>query len=117
MRIIGILLCAALFIAAIIGIAGTPAWWNAWVFFAFMAVLVLLTSRLINSRPGLAEERRTASARAKPWDLPLVRLINLALPAMLVTGALDVRFRWLPAVPDGICAAAFAAMIFTAAVT
>ena len=63
---------------------------------------------MIKNSPGLAEERRTAAAKAKEWDLKLVRLIHVALPATLVAAALDMRFRWFPAVPVAVSIAALA---------
>lgn len=116
-RTVGGLLAAALAVAGLAAIAGTVAWWNGWVVLVFVAVLGMLTSRLINRSPGLAEERRTAITRAQPWDVVLVRLVNLALPAVLVVGALDMRFRWLPAVPPPVSAVAFAGMVVAAAIT
>ena len=109
-RKIGILLGAVVAAAGLFGLAGTTAWWNAWAFFAFMAVTGAFTSRLIRNTPGLAEERRTAAAGAESWDRKLVRLINLALPAMLIAAALDMRFRWLPPVPEAASIAALFAM-------
>jgi len=114
---IGILVGAVLAVAGLFWIAGTVKWWNAWVFFLFMVVVGASTSRLINNSPGLAEERRTAAAKAQPWDLNLVRLINIAMPAMLIFAALDVRFRWSPAVPMAVSMAALAAMILAAMLT
>jgi protein-S-isoprenylcysteine O-methyltransferase Ste14 len=105
------LLGATTAVVAVFGIAGKVAWWNAWIFLVFVTLLGTCTSRLINKLPGLAEERRTAAARAVPWDLKLVKLINLALPVMVIVAALDMRFRWIPAIPGAISVAAFAAMI------
>ena len=101
-------------VIAVVGLfcaAGTVTWWNAWVFLAIMVPVSVFTQRLIKISPGLAEERRTAAGKAKPWDLKLVRLINAALPAMLVTAALDVRFRWSPPVPVAASIVAFVIMI------
>lgn len=116
-KIIGILFGTAVGGAAVFWIAGTVDWWNGWVFLIFLAALGALTARLINSSPGLAEERRTASAKAESWDAVLVRLINLAMPAMVVVAALEMRFRWLPAVPVPVSAAALAMMVPAAMLT
>lgn len=116
-RVIGILVGSAITIAGLLGLAGTAAWWNAWAFLFFMVVLSAFTTRLINNSPGLAEERRTAADRAKPWDLQLVRLINLALPAMVVVAALDMRFRLLPTVPATVSVIALTMMIPAAMLT
>lgn len=110
-RGIGILFGTAIGVAGLFGIAGTVTWWNGWIFLAVMALIGAFTHRLIKNSPGLAEERRTAAAKAKPWDLKMVRLINAALPAMLVAAALDVRFRWSASVPVAVSIAAFVAMI------
>ncbi|HEX2966827.1 MAG TPA: hypothetical protein VHO84_13630 [Syntrophorhabdaceae bacterium] len=66
---------------------------------------------------GLAEERRTAAGTAMPWDSRLVKIVNLALPAMLLIAALDVRFQWFPGVPAAVSVAAFGLMIPAAALT
>jgi protein-S-isoprenylcysteine O-methyltransferase Ste14 len=110
-RVFEIIFSTTVGAALLFAVAGTAAWWNAWAFLVFMAVLGVLTSRLIKNIPGLAEERRTAAERAKPWDLTLVRLINLALPAMVIVSAFEMRFRWFPPVPAVVSVGAFAAMI------
>jgi protein-S-isoprenylcysteine O-methyltransferase Ste14 len=110
-KAIVLLFGAATAVIGLFCIAGTVAWWNAWVFLVFITVLGAFTSRLIRNLPGLAEERRTAAAKARPWDLKLVKLINLALPAMVVVAAFSLRFRGLPDVPVAVSVAAFAAMI------
>jgi protein-S-isoprenylcysteine O-methyltransferase Ste14 len=116
-RGIRILFGTAIAVAGLFGVAGTVTWWNAWVFLAVMVLIGAFTHRIIKNSPGLAQERRTAAAKAKPWDIKLVRLINLALPAMLVVAALDVRFRWSPPVPEAASIAAFVAMIAAAMCT
>lgn len=105
---------------AVVGLfwlAGTAAWWNGWAFLVFIVLLGIFTVRLMRSIPGLAEERRTAWTKAMPGDTMLVILVNLALPAMLVAAALDLRFRCLPAIPPVVSMIAFAAMIPAAALT
>ena len=114
---IGILIGTAIAVAVLFGIAGTVTWWNALVFLVFMVSIGGFTHRLIENSSDLAEERRTAAAKAKPWDLKLVRLINLALPAMLILSAIDIRFRWLPPVPVGVSMAALVMMIPAAMLT
>lgn len=116
-RGLGIFFGSAIAVAVFFGIAGTVTWWNAWCFFAFMGVIGVFTRRLIKTSPGLAEERKTAASRAKSWDVKLVRLINLALPAMLITAAFDSRFQWCPPVPVAASLAAFATMIPAASLT
>lgn len=116
-RSIGILFGTVITITALFALAGTMAWWNAWVFLAVMVPIGALTHRLIKNSPGLAEERRTAGVKAKPWDLKAVRLINLALPAMLGVAALDIRFRWLSSMPVAVSIAAFVTMIPAAMLT
>jgi protein-S-isoprenylcysteine O-methyltransferase Ste14 len=110
-RVLGTIFAMTVGAAVLFVVAGTAAWWNAWAFLAFMAVLGGLTSRLIRSTPGLAEERSTAAERAEPWDVALVRLINVALPAMLILSALEMRFHWFPAMPTAVSAGAFVAMV------
>ncbi len=110
-KIFGIIMSSAVAAAALFAIAGTATWWNAWAFFFFMLVLGFLTGRLIKNIPGLAEERRTAAKKVTPWDLMLVRLLNLALPAMVLVSALDMRFQWFPPMPAVVSIAAFVAMI------
>ena len=107
----GTLFGAAISIAGLFGVAGTVTWWNAWVVLGFMALTGAFTQKLISNSPGLAEERRTAVAKAKPWDIKVVRLLKAALPAILVVAALDVRFRWFPAAPVAVSITALVAMI------
>jgi hypothetical protein len=95
-RVVGMLFGTVIAMIVLFGIAGTVAWWNAWVLIAYMMLIGACTQRLIKNSPGLAEERRTASTKAKQWDLKFVRLINLALPVTLFVAALETRFRWLP---------------------
>ena len=75
-KVAGILFGTVIAIIVLFGVAGTVAWWNAWVFIGYMMLIGAYTQRLIKESPGLAEERRTASAKAKQWDLKFVRLIN-----------------------------------------
>lgn len=116
-KVAGILFGTVIAMIMLFGAAGTVAWWNAWVFIVYMMLIGAYTQRLVKKSPGLAEERRTASAKAKQWDLKFVRLINLALPAMLFVAALDIRFRWLPSVPVSASIAALIAMAPAAMLT
>ncbi len=111
MRIIGIIVSSLAAVAAFFAVAGTVAWWNGWAFLVLMAVIGAVTARLFRNSPGLTEERRTAAEKAEPWDRMLVRLVNLALPAMLLVSALEKRFQWFPTMPSGVSAAAFVAAI------
>lgn len=116
-HLVGLLLGGSISVVAVVAIAGTLRWWNLWVFLLFMAVLGWVSARAVAKSPGLAEERRTASARARRWDHVVVLLVNLALPTMVVLAAADRRFTWLAAVPVGVSLTAFAAMVLAAAVT
>lgn len=116
-RVAGILFGTVIATIVLFGVAGTVTWWNAWVIIAYMMIIGTYTQRLVKKIPGLAEERRTASARAKKWDLKIVRLINLALPVVLFVAALDTRFRWLPSVPVSASIAALMTMVPAAALT
>lgn len=116
-KVFGIIMSATVGVAALFATAGTAAWWNAWAFLFFKVVLGAFTGRLIKNTPGLAEERRTAAERAKPWDVTLVRLINFALPVMVFVSALEMRFRWFPSIPAAVSVCAFAAMIPAAMLT
>lgn len=99
------------------GLAGTLAWWNGWLFLAYVLGVGLASTRRFARTPGLLEERRTAAAAAPAWDRALVRLANLALPAFLVVAALDRRLEWLPRVPDAVSVLACAAMLAATYVT
>jgi protein-S-isoprenylcysteine O-methyltransferase Ste14 len=114
---VGVPCGAAIALTGPFWIAGTPAWWNAWAFLAFMVPLGVLTSRLIKNSPGLAEERRTGAAKTTSRDLQVVRLINAALPAMVVVASFDERFRWFHALPAAVSIAAFAMMVPPAILT
>jgi len=116
-RGIGTLFGTVIGVAVLFGVAGNMAWWNAWVFLAVMVPIGASTHGLIKNSPGLAEERRTAAAKARPWDLRLVWMINLALPAMLGVAALGIRFRWFPLVPTAVSVAALVMMIPAAMLT
>jgi protein-S-isoprenylcysteine O-methyltransferase Ste14 len=116
-RIIGIIFSSTLAVAAFFAAAGTAIWWNGWTFLVFIMVIGTFTARLFKDSPGLAEERRTAAEKAAPWDRVLVRLINLALPVMLLVSAFEKRFHWFPAMPPGLSVAAFAAMVPAAMLT
>jgi protein-S-isoprenylcysteine O-methyltransferase Ste14 len=111
------LLGAAVLTAVVFAMAGSMAWWNAWAFLAFVAVLGWASARAIGKSPGLAEERRNAPSKASAWDLTVVRLLDLALPLMLVVGALDRRLGLLTRVPDTASVAAFAGMALATRVT
>ncbi len=104
-------------IAAFFGVAGTAAWWNAWTFLILMAVIGMFTAGLFKNSPGLAEERRTAAQKAEPWDRTLVRLVNMALPGMLLLSACEKRFHWFPSMPAAASVIAFIVMIPAAVLT
>ena len=110
-RVIGITVSSTIAAATFFAVAGTAAWWNGWAFLVLITVIGASTVRLFKNSPGLAEERRTAAEKAEPWDRMLVRLVNLALPAMLLVSACEKRFPWFPAMPSGVSVAAFVAMI------
>lgn len=110
--IVGVVVIAVLFY-----VAGTWAWWNAWVFIVLMAIIGRVTSNLFKKSLGLAEERRTASAKSKPWDVKLVWLLNIALPSMVVIAAFDRRFQWFPTVPTAVSVVALFLMIMAAILT
>jgi protein-S-isoprenylcysteine O-methyltransferase Ste14 len=114
---LAILCVSVAFIAVLFLAAGTTSWWNAWVFIGYMILLGAATQRLIKNSPGLEEERRTAAAGAKKWDIQLVRLINMALPVMLLVSACDTRFHWLPSVPVFVSVLAFILIIPSAYLT
>jgi protein-S-isoprenylcysteine O-methyltransferase Ste14 len=116
-KAVGLLLGRTVSIAAIFVIAGTLEWWNAWVFLAFITVLGWASSKAIGKSAGLVDERRAASSKARPWDLVVVRLLNLALPAMLVLAALNQRFTTLSPVSPTVSGAAFTGMAVAGAVT
>ena len=92
-------------------IAGTLKWWNAWLFLLITLEIGVLTARAINRSPGLAEERRTAAARAAKWDRVVVRLTNLAVPIMLVLAAVEHRAHRLPAIPVAVSIIAFGLLV------
>lgn len=111
------LLAGAVVIAGLFCIAGDWAWWNAWSLVVFMAIIGPLTSRRFNSISGLAEERRTAAAKSQPWDVKLVKVLNMVFPLMVFAAAVDMRFHWLPAIPAPISIAAMALIILSSALT
>ncbi len=114
---IGVMVGAIIALAVFFAIAGTAAWWNAWVFLVLMTVIGAFTARVFKASPGLAEERRSAAEKAAPWDRTLVRLINLALPVMLLVSAFEKRFQWFPPVSFSLSVAAFVAMVLAAMLT
>lgn len=83
--------------ALLFGLAGTLAWWQGWAFILVnIGLSVLLSQMVFKKDPALVEERAKASLLAPRWDRVLVKLINLALPLMLLVAALDKRFAWSP---------------------
>lgn len=116
-RVAEILLGTVFAIIVLFGVAVTLELWNAWVLIVYMMLIGACTQRLIKNSPGLAEKRRTASAKAKKWDLKFVRLINLALPVVLFLAALYKRFHWLPSVPVSASIAALITMLPAALLT
>jgi len=111
------LIGGTVFITGLFYTAGTWAWWNAWVFIVIMAIIGGLTSNLFKKIPGLAEERQTANTKSKQWDVKLVRIINAALPLMVIAAALDKRFQFFPAVPPTVSFVALFLMIMAAILT
>jgi protein-S-isoprenylcysteine O-methyltransferase Ste14 len=116
-KMISGLIVGIVFIAVLFYIAGTWTWWNAWVFIVLMAIIGGFTSNLFKKSPGLAEERKTANTKSKPWDVKLVRLINIALPSMVIIAAFDNRFHFFPAVPLAVSVVALLLMIMAATLT
>lgn len=76
--------------------AGTVRWWQGWAFILSLSGLALLGgATLVQDRPELLEERRTAAKKAKRWDKPLVLLAVGVLPQLeLVVAGLDHRWSW-----------------------
>ncbi len=116
-RMIGIIVGSTVAVVLFFTIAGTAAWWNGWAFLVLMAAVGAFTSRRFKNSPGLAEERRTAADKAASWDRTVVRLINLALPIMLLFAAFERRLQWFAAMPSGVSVAAFGILIPAAMLT
>ena len=114
---IGIIIGAIIAGAGIFGLAGNLVWWNAWLLIALMVLIFVFTQKAIKNTPGLAEERKTAAAKSKSWDLKLVKLLTMALPSMLIVAAFDMRFKWFPPVPATVSIFAFLTMILAAVLT
>jgi protein-S-isoprenylcysteine O-methyltransferase Ste14 len=81
--------------AGLFGSAGTLDWWRGWVYLAVGVAITALLGALAQASPELIDERRTAAAKAKPWDRWLVPLIGAFLPlASIVVAGFDRRFGW-----------------------
>jgi protein-S-isoprenylcysteine O-methyltransferase Ste14 len=111
------LLVGVVAIAGIFCIAGNWAWWNAWSLIILMAIIGTLTSRLFNKISGLTEERKTAAAKSKPWDVKIVRFLNIVFPLMLFVAAFDMRFHWFPTVPIVISVTALILVVIASVLT
>jgi len=104
-------------IAGIFGIAGSYAWWNAWVLILLVTLVGILTSHRIKQASGLAQERETAVTKAMPWDAKIVRLLNVMLPLMLFGAALDKRFHWFQSIPNIMSVVAFLLIVLALLLT
>src|SRR5690606_18381991 len=114
---VGTVAFTAVVAVALFAAAGTVAWWNGWVAVGFLLGLGAATSRVIERSPGLKDERSKAAARAPRWDRVVVRLTNLALPAILLAAAMERRLVGRAEVPVIASAAAFALMLPAAVLT
>lgn len=108
---VGTLAFTAVVAVVLFATAGTVAWWNGWVAMGFLLGLGAATSRVIERSPGLKDERRKAAVQAPRWDRVVVRLTNLALPAILLAAAVERRLVGRAEVPAIASAVAFALML------
>lgn len=86
-----------LFLAILLGCAGTLSYWPAWVYLATSALMSALTRVVLRHNPELLAERGRPGPDAKPWDKRLLGLGLLLTLAMLIVAGLDAgRYRWSP---------------------
>ncbi|MDH5508804.1 MAG: isoprenylcysteine carboxylmethyltransferase family protein [Nitrospinota bacterium] len=95
----------------LLGASGRLDWANAWVYMAFVMVLMLAHTRsLVRRAPDLIIERMQGfgKEKIKPWDRVLVPLVAGVGPiATLLASAVEMRYHWPPPVPMGLSGAGF----------
>lgn len=85
------------FLALLLGAAGTARYWPAWVYFASSVLMSALTRVVLRGNPALLEERRHPGPDAKPWDKKLLGAGFLMNVALLIVAGLDAgRLHWSP---------------------
>lgn len=85
------------FLAILLGCAGTLRYWPAWLYLATSVLMTVLTRVVLRRHPELLAERLRPGVDAKPWDKKLLGVGFLLTLAMLVVAGLDAgRYRWSP---------------------
>jgi protein-S-isoprenylcysteine O-methyltransferase Ste14 len=86
-----------LFLAILLGCAGTLSYWPAWIYLATGALMTALTRIVLRQNPALLEERGRPGPDTKPWDKRLLGLGFLLTLAILIVAGLDAgRYHWSP---------------------
>ncbi len=85
------------FLAILLGCAGTLRYWPAWLYLATSVLMTVLTRVVLRRHPELLAERLRPGVDAKSWDKKLLGVGFLLTLAMLVVAGLDAgRYRWSP---------------------
>ena len=97
------------------GASGRMDWVNAWVYVAFIIVLMLAyTASLARNSPDLIMERMQSPWKKdiKPWDKALAPLVAVVMPvSIMLVSAVEMRYHWPPQVTPWLSGAAFCAYL------
>ncbi len=81
-------------------IAGSPGWWNGWIFYGMTITYGLISGWVFKRKhPDLIKERVEDHENIKPWDRIIIKLFILLFLTALLLAALDFRFRWSHIIP------------------
>jgi protein-S-isoprenylcysteine O-methyltransferase Ste14 len=81
-------------------LAGRTSYWQAWVFGAVNAVLVVTLSVLLADQSNLIRDRMKPGEHTKPWDRVLMMVFFPLSAGVVVFAALDGgRLGWSPTIP------------------
>jgi len=86
-----------LFLGILLGCAGTPSYWPAWIYVGTGVLMSALTRVVLRKNPELLAERGRPGPDAKPWDKKLLGLGFLLTLATQIVAGLDAgRHHWNP---------------------
>ncbi|HLV35190.1 MAG TPA: isoprenylcysteine carboxylmethyltransferase family protein [Spirillospora sp.] len=81
--------------ALMFGLAGTTDWFWGWLFtITHSLAWIMMTVVLIRENPELLNVRGKRQSGAKRWDIVILAIYGLNWVAILMLGALDVRYGW-----------------------
>jgi len=81
-------------------IAGSPGWWNGWIFYGMTITYGLISGWVFKRKhPDLIKERLEDHENIKPWDRIIMKLFLILALIALILAALDFRFGWSHIMP------------------